>query len=71
MFYHELQTTETEKCPLDEVSVSDTTRENAVKGKQKYLIEPSCLAADPEKPSGALQWVSQVKYWRVTLRKAQ
>eukprot|EP00975_Prorocentrum_lima_P054100 11345623-Prorocentrum_lima.AAC.1 len=50
-FYHGLQTTETSKCPLDEAIVIDTARVSVVKDKQKYCIEPSCLAADPEQPS--------------------
>eukprot|EP00975_Prorocentrum_lima_P065535 12904038-Prorocentrum_lima.AAC.1 len=55
-FCHGLQTTESSKCPLDEVIVIDADRVNVVKGKQKYLIEPSCLGAGPEDPSGTLQW---------------
>eukprot|EP00975_Prorocentrum_lima_P005556 1207088-Prorocentrum_lima.AAC.1 len=33
--YHGLQTTETSKCPFDEVIVIDTARVNVAKGKQK------------------------------------
>eukprot|EP00975_Prorocentrum_lima_P013843 2941829-Prorocentrum_lima.AAC.1 len=50
-FYHGLRTSETSKCALDEVIVIDTARVNDVRGEQKYWIEPSCLAADPEQPS--------------------
>eukprot|EP00975_Prorocentrum_lima_P014697 3115739-Prorocentrum_lima.AAC.1 len=51
-----LHTTDTSKCPLDEVTVIGTARVNAVKGKQQYWVEPSCLAAYPEQTSGTLRW---------------
>eukprot|EP00975_Prorocentrum_lima_P010925 2322131-Prorocentrum_lima.AAC.1 len=53
---HGLQTDDHEKCPLDEVIVVDTAVVNTVKCKQKYWIEPSCLAADREPLTGTLQW---------------
>eukprot|EP00975_Prorocentrum_lima_P019531 4112363-Prorocentrum_lima.AAC.1 len=46
-FYHELQTEENTKCPMDEVIVIDHVKVNAVTCEEKYWIEPSCGGADP------------------------